>query len=131
MDLFFRPMGIFVEHPSLAFVIAGGFAGLFLYSFFQHKRGAPVNPWPLLLLTGVWGGYGVYERAMFAWSQTVIAPIRIDLFLIVPVLYVSTIGGCIAWVTSRRREQAARRPPAVTAVAWVVVEWGWRVMQSL
>ena len=43
-----------------------------------------------------WGLYAFYEWSMKLWSQTVIAPIRIDLLLIIPILAILSIGGCIA-----------------------------------
>jgi len=115
---------MFVDHPFLAWVVAGSFVCLCLGSMIQQQRGASVNPWPVLLLAGVWGGYGVYERAMFAWSKTVTAPIRVDLLLIAPVLYVATACGLIAWGASWRRGQVATAHPAgLVLFAWFVVLW--------
>ena len=49
-----------------------------------------------------WSLYGIYESAVWVWSQGVTAPIRVDLLLLGPVLYAVTILGVLA----------ARRPGA-------------------
>ena len=51
----------------------------------------------LLLPAAAWAAYGVYEIRMYYWSK-----IRIDLLLIVPVLYVVLVAGIWACYRSRR-----------------------------
>ena len=50
----------------------------------------------LLVMTALWLAYAVYEGVMFIWAQQVIAPIRIDLIVLAPVVYVVT-GIGIVW----------------------------------
>ncbi len=59
-----------------------------------------------IVATLTWTVYGIYETRMYFWMKTVIAPIRVDLLLIVPVLYLLTIIATIAlW-------RSAKVPPA-------------------
>lgn len=77
--------------PAIVFAIA-------------YWRARPRAPWLLLCATIVWMLYTIYEVYIFRWSQTVTAPIRVDLMLVAPILYAVTVAGLIAW---RRRS----RPP--------------------
>ena len=109
LDLFFAPLGLFVSHPFLAFLPALAFLA---YYFMRRPAAAALEipgqvRWSLA--AGVlWTVYTLYELAMNQWSKTAIAPIRIDLFLVGPLLYVLTaaaLWSCIAF------ENAASRGP--------------------
>jgi len=50
-----------------------------------------------------WLLYGAYETWMYFWMQTVIAPIRVDLLLIAPLLYLAAAAGLLAVFAGRRR----------------------------
>ena len=50
----------------------------------------------LIAVITIWVVCGIYETFMYYWMQTVIAPIRVDLLLIVPLLYIVTIIGAVA-----------------------------------
>lgn len=39
----------------------------------------------------MWMSYGLYEHQMQLWAKTVIAPIRVDLEIVVPLLYYSSL----------------------------------------
>ena len=41
--------------------------------------------------TGMWICYGLYEQAMRLWAQTVDTPIRVDLEIVAPLLYYSSL----------------------------------------
>lgn len=59
----------------------------------------------LLAVVAAWMAYGIYETIMYFWMQTVIAPIRVDLLLIAPVLYLVTLVGLVAaWRVGPRSE---------------------------
>lgn len=77
------PLAIFVNFPGLAFLPSF----LFLAAFIKKRR--------LFILPAVagWALYGLYEYYMHTWMLNVIAPIRLDLILWVPVLYPITILG--------------------------------------
>lgn len=49
-----------------------------------------------------WLVYTIYECAVWAWSQSVIAPIRVDLLVIAPTLYTLSFLGCRACWKARR-----------------------------
>ena len=93
IELFFAPMQPVLIFPPLAFIPS--------LAFFYRYRPRLNLPTKLALLApaALWMLYGVYEIRMYYWSQTVTAPIRIDLLLIVPLLYfllaIGTIG-CMA-----------------------------------
>jgi hypothetical protein len=99
MEILYLPFNLFLIFPYLAFLVAIPF---FAFWYFYHRKVKNRSNCPkgiILLITGfVWVIYGIYEIFMYAWSKTVIAPIRIDLLLIVPVLYaISLVGFLGAW----------------------------------
>ena len=51
----------------------------------------------------LWLVYGVYETVMHFWMQSVIAPIRIDLLLIAPVLTVLTLVAVLGLFAGAKR----------------------------
>ena len=59
----------------------------------------------IALTVAAWGLFGIYESYMYYWSRTVIAPIRVDLLLLTPILYAVTIFGLV---------QATMRCPALS-----------------
>lgn len=65
-----------------------------------------------IVATLTWIVYGIYETRMYFWMKTVIAPIRVDLLLIVPVLYLITIIATIALWRSAK-VAATKLPPDV------------------
>jgi|GEM_PF-5555625 len=92
LDLFLAPLGLIVSYPFLAFLPAAVF---FFYYFVRRpaaaERHAPGQVRWSLLAGLVWLCYGFYELAMDRWSRSIAgAPIRVDLFLVGPVLYVLT-----------------------------------------
>ena len=78
MDIFLAPMVLFHAFPPLAV----GVAGLFGLAYRKKRRAV------VLWAAGCWVVYGVYEMWMrWVWEPTVVAPIRVDLLVIAPVLY--------------------------------------------
>jgi len=56
------------------------------------------------LIAGIaWLIYAIYETRMYFWAKTVHAPIRVDLLIIAPVLYLLSIVGVVSWVIGERR----------------------------
>jgi hypothetical protein len=51
----------------------------------------------LLITTAVWLLCAAYEGVMSVWAQHVIAPIRIDLIVLSPVMYIVTAMGFLSW----------------------------------
>ena len=45
----------------------------------------------VVVSTAMWISYGLYENQMQLWAKTVIAPIRVDLEVVVPLLYYSSV----------------------------------------
>ena len=56
----------------------------------------------------LWLLYAIYEWRMFLWSQTVSAPIRVDLLLIAPMLYLTTVAGLVASIVGFLRISSTR-----------------------
>src|SRR5690349_20584613 len=100
MDLgraIFSPIGIIVSAPGVAFVPAGVFLG----GWWTSPRPAASSG---ALIAGVaWLMYLVYETRMYFWAKTVHAPIRVDLLIIAPVLYLLSIVGVASWIVGQRR----------------------------
>ena len=92
VSAFYWPTVLWVEYPLLTLVPV--FA--FVTAFWQVRRhGRPRRT--LLVVTVLWASYAVYEGAMFVWTQQVIAPIRIDLIVLGPAMYVVTGVGLVSW----------------------------------
>lgn len=105
MELLFLPMLIFLAVPYLAFVPAALFAACFWRG--RKTRGGGVPRAVLIVTAVVWVAYGIYEIRMYHWSKTVIAPIRVDLFLVAPVVYSAALlgaGACWRLKNRARRE---------------------------
>ena len=104
MELIFLPMLIFLAVPYLAFVPAALFAACYWRA--RGFEGGRFSRALLILTAAVWVAYGIYEIRMFYWSRTVIAPIRVDLFLAAPIIYLVTILGALAcWRLARQKRK--------------------------
>jgi len=100
MDLgraIFSPIGIIVSAPGVALLPAGVFLG----GWWTSPRNAPSCG--TLLAEIAWLMYAIYETRMYFWAKTVHAPIRVDLLIIAPVLYLLSIVGVVSWVIGERR----------------------------
>jgi hypothetical protein len=100
MKMVYYPINWFVERPYLAIfpVLIFGFC------YFGLRSGAAKVARRIALTAAIlWLLYAIYEWRMFLWSQTVSAPIRIDLLLIAPVLYLITAVGLVASILGFRR----------------------------
>jgi hypothetical protein len=96
VDLFYAPMRLLLERPYLALVPA-------LLFWLGYRAVRPRAPRLLLAVAVLWALYAAYETYMFFWSKTVTAPIRVDLLLLAPVLYIATGVGLVAWWLARGR----------------------------
>lgn len=102
MELLFLPMNVFIAFPLAAAVI--GF--FFLSYYFRNRRKWSGQeryrtPKKLIIVCGcLWVAYAIWEGAMHVWAKGVVAPIRIDLLLIAPVLYAVTALGVVGWYRS-------------------------------
>jgi hypothetical protein len=99
LNLLFAPFLPILAFPPLAFPPAVVFGACYYCRRSSGRRGGKLT---LLLPAAAWAAYGVYEIRMYYWSKTVVAPIRIDLLLIVPVLYLILAVGIWACYRSRR-----------------------------
>ncbi len=107
ITLFFFPIALMVGYPFLAFVPAGSFLSFY---FWQRNRGESAHSkkafFRVLLCGLAWLVFAIYEYRMYYWSKTVVAPIRVDLLLITPILYLFTIAGFLAiWRILKRTEK--------------------------
>ncbi len=97
MELIFAPFALFAGFPFLAIVPA-----ILFFRLWWKARGRAGSP--VILLFGVlpWLSYTAYEAAMWSWSRSVIAPIRVDLLLVAPALYLLTaVAVFAAWPRAR------------------------------
>ncbi len=100
MDLgraIFSPIGIVVSAPGVALLPAGAFLGGWMTC---PRKVASCGA----LIAGIaWLMYSVYETRMYFWAKTVHAPIRVDLLIIAPVLYLLSIIGFVSWIVGWRK----------------------------
>ena len=99
LEIFFFPFTLMAALPGTALIPAAIFVGLYI------KRRNRISKFSRMLtinVTLLWTIYGIYETRMYFWMKTVIAPIRIDFFLIVPILYLMTIVGTIALIKTKK-----------------------------
>ena len=98
VELLVYPILPFVFFPPLAFIVAGAF-GWALW----RRRGEPLaRRFGITIAIAVWILFGIYESYMYYWSRSVIAPIRVDLLLLMPILYALTIFGLVQALMRRR-----------------------------
>ncbi len=97
ITIFFFPIVLMVGYPFLALVPAAGFLGFYFCGRNREERSHSKKAFFRVLLGGlVWLVFAIYEYRMYHWSKTVVAPIRVDLLLITPILYLFTIAGILA-----------------------------------
>ena len=95
--IFFFPIAVMVGYPLLALVPAGGFLGFYFWQRNWEESSNFKKAYFRVLLGGlVWLVFAIYEYRMYHWSKTIVAPIRVDLLLITPILYLFTIAGILA-----------------------------------
>ena len=98
MSALYWPVVMWVEHPALTLVPVVVFGSV----YWQLRRGERRSR-GLLVVTALWLLYATYEGVMFVWAQQVIAPIRIDLILLGPAMYVVTAFGALSWWRAVKR----------------------------
>lgn len=99
----FAPLGLLLSYPPLAFIPAA----LFLLYYFVRRpaaaeRGVPGEVRWSLVAGLAWMVYGFYEMLMYQWSKTVMGAIRVDLFLVLPVLFLLTAVAIVSCVSFKK-----------------------------
>jgi hypothetical protein len=103
LALLFAPIALMMDRPYLALAPA-------LLCLIVWARYRPAPRARLLLFTAIaWMAYAAYETRMYFWAKTVSVPIRVDLLLIGPALYVITLGALVRWWNLRRGDAAVTR----------------------
>ncbi len=111
-DWLLEPMGWFHDHIFLAVIVALVF-GISAMPSLPTRRGVARDGgigWTLLGCAVVWAAYAVYEWTMHLWERTVVAPIRVDLALLAPVLYLAAGIGILSACSRLSRRLLARKP---------------------
>jgi hypothetical protein len=112
LSFLLAPFGLFVSHPILGLVPAAVFL---LYYLVRRPAAAALRVPGLVrwsLACGLcWLAYTIYEFGMQAWSRTVVAPIRIDLVLVAPVLLILTVSALWGCIRFERIARAGVAPP--------------------
>ena len=93
LEILFFPVVFLATFPGGALLPAIGLMVVYLQ---RRNRISKLRRVTVIVATLAWMVYGIYETRMYFWMKTVIAPIRVDLLLIVPVLYLVTIVAAIA-----------------------------------
>ena len=103
MNAFFWPTVLWIEYPALTLVPVV----LFGAALWRARR-AGRRTRGVLAAAVLWGLYAVYEGVMYLWARHVVAPIRIDLLLLGPLMYLVTAFGLVSWWRSRELSRATR-----------------------
>ena len=97
MDLVFRTMAVFIEHPLLAAVI-----GLLLVALGRSvHRGLAMTVGVMWLMYSLWE-FAIKQR----WLCRGDCDIRVDLIFIYPVLLVGSVAALVSLLIKPRRPQA-------------------------
>lgn len=106
MELFFLPFQVFLVFPPLAIVLGLAFRAV--------HRGRTAGRGAAGTAAFLWIVYGVYECYMsWIWSPAHIAPIRADLFLFAPVLYLVSFLAIFTGSTDNDKLPPALHGPQV------------------
>ena len=100
LEILFLPISLMAAQPGTPLIPAAIFIGLYLK---RRKRLSKPGRVLTIIVTLTWTLYGIYETGMYFWMKTVIAPIRVDLLLFVPVLYLVTLIGIVALFMKERK----------------------------
>jgi hypothetical protein len=93
MEILFFPFVLLIAVPGGAFLPA------LLLLLWVRQRWTHLGPFRRLVSGAAvfaWLAYAPYETWMYFWMQSVIAPIRVDLLLIGPVLLIGTVAAIAA-----------------------------------
>jgi hypothetical protein len=104
LEIVFLPFVILASLPGTTFI--PGIIFIVLY-FVRRRKIARINRQIVVGTSFVWLIYGIYETRMYYWMKTVIAPIRVDLLLIAPILYLLAIIGTIVLI----KKQSVQHSP--------------------
>lgn len=103
LEIIFLPIVVLISLPGTALI--PGITFIVLY-FVRRRKIAGKSRLIVVGTSIVWLIYGIYETKMYFWMKTVVAPIRVDLLLIVPVLYLLAIIGTFALI----KKQSVQHP---------------------
>ena len=109
LEILFFPIVLMASLPGTAIIPAAIFAGLYIK---KRNRISKFSRILMICVALVWTIYGLYETGMYFWMKTVIAPIRVDLLLIVPILYLVTIAGIITLIKTNIERSPNQRDGA-------------------
>ena len=96
------PFNWFIERPYLAIIPSV----IFGFCYWRLRAASNAGSRRVVLAAAIlWSLYAIFEWRMYLWSHSVSNPnpIRIDLLLLGPLLYLGTIGGLIGSIVGFRR----------------------------
>ncbi len=96
LSLFFAPIQPFIAHPERIAAVAT----IFIVMSIVLKMMRGWWPWPLLWSAGAWAAFAIWEQIMVIQG----ANIRVDLFLIYPLLLGMTVWGLWAGLRAPKRQ---------------------------
>lgn len=100
MEVIFTPFTVFQACPMLAIVPAA----LIMAPLLLTKGDTEAKPTKMVLSCAcLWIAYSLWEYRVHAWAENEVAPIRVDLLLIAPLLLITTVGACVALVRWRHK----------------------------
>jgi hypothetical protein len=99
LEIVFFPIVRLAAFPGAALLPALVFA---IFYFTRRDKITRLSRATVIFAALTWIVYGIYETRMYFWMKTVIAPIRVDLLLVVPLLYLVSIIAAIALCKNAR-----------------------------
>jgi hypothetical protein len=103
MDILYLPFKVFIQNPFLALLPTGLFAFGFVRELRAHSRRWTLTAFAMFFASVVWLSYCGWEVYISHAYPPEKVPIRIDLLVIAPALWVVSALAVIAWVASRTR----------------------------
>jgi HEAT repeat protein len=106
-DRYFSVFALLLYFPPVVFVVP---LSLFIVSRMKRRKGEKRRRRSSLWIPiFIWTAYGIYECYMtFVWAPTVVAPIRVDLLLIYPLLGLCLVLGIGPWLTEVARTRGRK-----------------------
>jgi len=103
VEIFFLPFVPVIAMPPLGLVPA-----VLLAMCWARQRRRFTRAGTIWIMAGAvaWLLYTDYEAGVWGWSRGVVGPIRVDLLVIAPVLYILSFLGLRAWWQARRRARS-------------------------
>lgn len=122
MDLFFAPLRLFTWQPERIAIVGAAFSVMTVWLYYVRREIA----WPAIVTSLLWFAFALWE----AWVKAMKGNIRVDLFVIWPVLLAATACG-VAWSFRRNRSLNIRGMLVLVAIFCIVIALGMASLRAI